>query len=153
MCGLPHRLDLCLPPDSLGWKLFYVTGCLFVAVQNLEDWEVSPARPRGAARPRRVLARGSSELLLSSKLFRFYPHFSPLSVAIAQNEMRGESTPQRLALAAAPSMPHAALTSVLCPRVVTLRRAECLPQSPAPSSPSAPAPPPHLVSKGPGCRC
>eukprot|EP00074_Homo_sapiens_P100901 XP_016880562.1 uncharacterized protein C17orf62 isoform X2 [Homo sapiens] len=25
--------------DSLGWKLFYVTGCLFVAVQNLEDWE------------------------------------------------------------------------------------------------------------------
>lgn len=52
---------------------------------------------------------GSSELLLSLKLFRFYPHFSPLSVAIAQNEMRGESTPQRLALAAAPSMPHAAL--------------------------------------------
>uniref|UniRef100_A0A8V8TP29 Essential for reactive oxygen species protein n=1 Tax=Homo sapiens TaxID=9606 RepID=A0A8V8TP29_HUMAN len=27
--------------DSLGWKLFYVTGCLFVAVQNLEDWEES----------------------------------------------------------------------------------------------------------------
>ncbi|KAI5277318.1 cytochrome b-245 chaperone 1 isoform X1 [Manis pentadactyla] len=25
--------------DSLGWKLFYVTGCLFVAVQHLEDWE------------------------------------------------------------------------------------------------------------------
>ncbi|XP_014644872.1 PREDICTED: uncharacterized protein C17orf62 homolog isoform X2 [Ceratotherium simum simum] len=25
--------------DSLGWKLFYVTGCLFVALQNLEDWE------------------------------------------------------------------------------------------------------------------
>ncbi|XP_075418543.1 cytochrome b-245 chaperone 1 [Tenrec ecaudatus] len=25
--------------DSLGWKLFYVTGCLFVAVQNLEEWE------------------------------------------------------------------------------------------------------------------
>ncbi|XP_017380222.1 cytochrome b-245 chaperone 1 isoform X2 [Cebus imitator] len=25
--------------DTLGWKLFYVTGCLFVAVQNLEDWE------------------------------------------------------------------------------------------------------------------
>ncbi|XP_049715333.1 uncharacterized protein LOC126062176 isoform X2 [Elephas maximus indicus] len=25
--------------DSLGWQLFYVTGCLFVAVQNLEDWE------------------------------------------------------------------------------------------------------------------
>lgn len=25
--------------DSLGWKLFYVTGCLFVAVQNLDDWE------------------------------------------------------------------------------------------------------------------
>uniref|UniRef100_A0A8C9DET1 Essential for reactive oxygen species protein n=1 Tax=Prolemur simus TaxID=1328070 RepID=A0A8C9DET1_PROSS len=25
--------------DSLGWKLFYVAGCLFVAVQNLEDWE------------------------------------------------------------------------------------------------------------------
>ncbi|XP_004621183.2 uncharacterized protein LOC101556935 isoform X2 [Sorex araneus] len=25
--------------DSLGWKLFYVMGCLFVAVQNLEDWE------------------------------------------------------------------------------------------------------------------
>ncbi|XP_020922009.1 uncharacterized protein C17orf62 homolog isoform X1 [Sus scrofa] len=26
-------------PDSLGWKLFYVSGCLFVAVQNLEDWQ------------------------------------------------------------------------------------------------------------------
>ncbi|XP_007957981.1 cytochrome b-245 chaperone 1 [Orycteropus afer afer] len=25
--------------DGPGWKLFYVTGCLFVAVQNLEDWE------------------------------------------------------------------------------------------------------------------
>ncbi|XP_048410933.1 cytochrome b-245 chaperone 1 [Stegostoma tigrinum] len=25
--------------DNLGWKLFYVVGCLFVAVQNLEDWE------------------------------------------------------------------------------------------------------------------
>ncbi|XP_072414538.1 cytochrome b-245 chaperone 1 homolog [Chiloscyllium punctatum] len=25
--------------DSWGWKLFYVVGCLFVAVQNLEDWE------------------------------------------------------------------------------------------------------------------
>lgn len=25
--------------DSLGWKLFYVSGCLLVAVQNLEDWE------------------------------------------------------------------------------------------------------------------
>lgn len=47
---LPHRHALCLPPDSLGWKLFYVTGCLFVAVQNLEDWEVSPARPQGVAR-------------------------------------------------------------------------------------------------------
>lgn len=32
--------------DSLGWKLFYVTGCLFVAVQNLEDWEVRPAEAR-----------------------------------------------------------------------------------------------------------
>uniref|UniRef100_A0A2K5DTB8 Essential for reactive oxygen species protein n=1 Tax=Aotus nancymaae TaxID=37293 RepID=A0A2K5DTB8_AOTNA len=30
---------LCSSPDTLGWKLFYVTGCLFVAVQNLEDWE------------------------------------------------------------------------------------------------------------------
>ncbi|XP_031325293.1 cytochrome b-245 chaperone 1 isoform X1 [Camelus dromedarius] len=29
----------CLLQWSLGWKLFYVTGCLFVAVQNLEDWE------------------------------------------------------------------------------------------------------------------
>uniref|UniRef100_A0A8C6ZRU2 Essential for reactive oxygen species protein n=1 Tax=Nothoprocta perdicaria TaxID=30464 RepID=A0A8C6ZRU2_NOTPE len=26
--------------DSLAWKLFYMTGCLFVAVQNLEQWEV-----------------------------------------------------------------------------------------------------------------
>ncbi|XP_077183732.1 cytochrome b-245 chaperone 1 [Paroedura picta] len=25
--------------DSIGWKLFYIAGCLFVAVQNLEDWE------------------------------------------------------------------------------------------------------------------
>ncbi|XP_075073032.1 cytochrome b-245 chaperone 1 [Mixophyes fleayi] len=25
--------------DSWAWKLFYVAGCLFVAIQNLEDWE------------------------------------------------------------------------------------------------------------------
>ncbi|XP_018422478.1 PREDICTED: uncharacterized protein C17orf62 homolog [Nanorana parkeri] len=25
--------------DSFGWRLFYVAGCLFVAMQNLEDWE------------------------------------------------------------------------------------------------------------------
>ncbi|XP_070595900.1 cytochrome b-245 chaperone 1 [Erythrolamprus reginae] len=25
--------------ESLGWKLFYLVGCLFVAVQNLEEWE------------------------------------------------------------------------------------------------------------------
>ncbi|KAG7239807.1 hypothetical protein INR49_028395 [Caranx melampygus] len=25
--------------DSILWKLFYVTGCLFVAVQNMEEWE------------------------------------------------------------------------------------------------------------------
>ncbi|XP_066560977.1 cytochrome b-245 chaperone 1 homolog [Amia ocellicauda] len=25
--------------DSWLWKLFYVTGCCFVAIQNLEDWE------------------------------------------------------------------------------------------------------------------
>ncbi|XP_070847144.1 cytochrome b-245 chaperone 1 homolog isoform X2 [Chaetodon trifascialis] len=25
--------------DSIFWKLFYVTGCLFVAMQNMEEWE------------------------------------------------------------------------------------------------------------------
>ncbi|PWA21363.1 hypothetical protein CCH79_00003478 [Gambusia affinis] len=25
--------------DSVPWKLFYVAGCLFVALQNMEDWE------------------------------------------------------------------------------------------------------------------
>ncbi|GCB71111.1 hypothetical protein scyTo_0001460 [Scyliorhinus torazame] len=25
--------------DSWAWKLFYIVGCLFVAVQNLEEWE------------------------------------------------------------------------------------------------------------------
>ncbi|XP_019358190.1 PREDICTED: uncharacterized protein C17orf62 homolog [Gavialis gangeticus] len=25
--------------DTLGWKLFYIAGCLFVAAQNLEEWE------------------------------------------------------------------------------------------------------------------
>ncbi|XP_068161995.1 cytochrome b-245 chaperone 1 homolog isoform X2 [Antennarius striatus] len=25
--------------DSILWKLFYVTGCVFVAMQNMEDWE------------------------------------------------------------------------------------------------------------------
>lgn len=25
--------------DSIPWKLFYVTGCLFVAMQNMEDWD------------------------------------------------------------------------------------------------------------------
>uniref|UniRef100_A0A3Q3W3G9 Essential for reactive oxygen species protein n=1 Tax=Mola mola TaxID=94237 RepID=A0A3Q3W3G9_MOLML len=25
--------------DSIFWKLFYVSGCLFVAMQNMEEWE------------------------------------------------------------------------------------------------------------------
>lgn len=25
--------------DSIPWKLFYVAGCLFVALQNMEEWE------------------------------------------------------------------------------------------------------------------
>ncbi|XP_059180206.1 cytochrome b-245 chaperone 1 homolog [Centropristis striata] len=25
--------------DSILWKLFYVTGCVFVAMQNMEEWE------------------------------------------------------------------------------------------------------------------
>ncbi|XP_076855773.1 cytochrome b-245 chaperone 1 homolog isoform X2 [Brachyhypopomus gauderio] len=25
--------------DSVLWKLFYITGCLFVALQNMEEWE------------------------------------------------------------------------------------------------------------------
>ncbi|MEE6526021.1 hypothetical protein FKM82_026392, partial [Ascaphus truei] len=25
--------------DTWAWKLFYVAGCVFVAIQNLEDWE------------------------------------------------------------------------------------------------------------------
>ncbi|KAG8445996.1 hypothetical protein GDO86_013755 [Hymenochirus boettgeri] len=25
--------------DSLAWKMFYIAGCAFVALQNLEDWE------------------------------------------------------------------------------------------------------------------
>lgn len=29
--------------DSLWWKSFYVTGCLFVALQNMEEWEVRSA--------------------------------------------------------------------------------------------------------------
>ncbi|KAK5880783.1 hypothetical protein CesoFtcFv8_021655 [Champsocephalus esox] len=28
--------------DSMLWKLFYVTGCLFVAMQNMEEWVVRP---------------------------------------------------------------------------------------------------------------
>lgn len=31
-----HRFML----DSILWKMFYVTGCLFVALQNMEEWEV-----------------------------------------------------------------------------------------------------------------
>lgn len=25
--------------DSILWKLFYITGCLFVAIQNMEEWQ------------------------------------------------------------------------------------------------------------------
>ena len=35
---LTHLAPVC-PADSLLWKLFYVAGCLFVAVQNMEEWE------------------------------------------------------------------------------------------------------------------
>lgn len=50
---LLSRGRFCLSPDSLGWKIFYVTGCLFVAVQNLEDWEVRPRPPGSLLRQRR----------------------------------------------------------------------------------------------------
>lgn len=30
---------LCGSTDGLFWKSFYVAGCLFVALQNMEDWE------------------------------------------------------------------------------------------------------------------
>lgn len=122
---------LCLSPDSLGWKLFYVTGCLFVAVQNLEDWEVRPAPAPapapcgGATTGRRALglmptlglqrsgfwvlelgpwvlpvchcswAKESSEaiFLLEALYDCFHLNSFLPSVAIAQNETRGESTP------------------------------------------------------------
>lgn len=32
MCCVDHT-------DSIPWKLFYVAGCLFVAMQNMEEWE------------------------------------------------------------------------------------------------------------------
>lgn len=54
---LLSRAVSCLSPDSLGWKIFYVTGCLFVAVQNLEDWEVRPLQLGSLLRP----AQGSWE--------------------------------------------------------------------------------------------
>lgn len=35
-----NSLFLFHPADSVLWKLFYVTGCIFVALQNMEEWEV-----------------------------------------------------------------------------------------------------------------
>ena len=32
-------LTVVVVADSILWKLFYVTGCLFVAIQNMEEWE------------------------------------------------------------------------------------------------------------------
>lgn len=48
------------PPDSLGWKLFYITGCLFVAVQNLEDWEVRSVRVSARVRCSETQQEGRS---------------------------------------------------------------------------------------------
>lgn len=47
ICNLPFtqqsafiHIECCLPhTDSIFWKLFYVSGCLFVAMQNMEEWE------------------------------------------------------------------------------------------------------------------
>lgn len=40
ICFLKHfSVFLCTDVDSIFWKLFYVTGCLFVAMQNMEHWE------------------------------------------------------------------------------------------------------------------
>lgn len=119
------RCVLCLSLDSLGWKLFYVTGCLFVAVQNLEDWEVRPlgpgslqwrpglmphakvsvqwfpgarARPLGVACPSPLLAKESSEAAFLLEALRDGFYFLP-RVAAAESEVRDER-----ALPGAPSV-------------------------------------------------
>uniref|UniRef100_A0A674NB40 Essential for reactive oxygen species protein n=1 Tax=Takifugu rubripes TaxID=31033 RepID=A0A674NB40_TAKRU len=33
--------------DSIFWKLFYMTGCLFVAMQNMEEIRNNPTIPGG----------------------------------------------------------------------------------------------------------
>uniref|UniRef100_A0A8C7KSI2 Essential for reactive oxygen species protein n=1 Tax=Oncorhynchus kisutch TaxID=8019 RepID=A0A8C7KSI2_ONCKI len=37
--------------DSILWKLFYMTGCLFVAMQNMEDGFVAQAFPGSGGAP------------------------------------------------------------------------------------------------------
>ncbi|XP_048347634.1 cytochrome b-245 chaperone 1 [Sphaerodactylus townsendi] len=53
--------------DSLGWKLFYIAGCLFVAVQNLEDWEEA------------VFEKDTGKVIL--KIFNLYKKLLTLSRA------------------------------------------------------------------------
>uniref|UniRef100_A0A8C5R039 Essential for reactive oxygen species protein n=1 Tax=Leptobrachium leishanense TaxID=445787 RepID=A0A8C5R039_9ANUR len=31
--------SLLFSPDTWTWKLFYIAGCVFVAIQNMEEWE------------------------------------------------------------------------------------------------------------------
>uniref|UniRef100_A0A3B4BJ44 Essential for reactive oxygen species protein n=1 Tax=Periophthalmus magnuspinnatus TaxID=409849 RepID=A0A3B4BJ44_9GOBI len=39
--------------DSILWKLFYISGCLFVAMQNMEEWE-ERVWPHNGSRPQRI---------------------------------------------------------------------------------------------------
>ncbi|XP_003217139.2 cytochrome b-245 chaperone 1 [Anolis carolinensis] len=53
--------------DSLGWKLFYLAGCCFVAVQNLEEWEEA------------IFDKGAGKIFL--KTFNLYKKLLTLSKA------------------------------------------------------------------------
>ncbi|XP_060620542.2 cytochrome b-245 chaperone 1 isoform X2 [Anolis sagrei] len=53
--------------DTLGWKLFYLAGCCFVAVQNLEEWEEA------------IFDKGAGKIFL--KTFNLYKKLLTLSKA------------------------------------------------------------------------
>ncbi|XP_045425753.1 cytochrome b-245 chaperone 1 isoform X1 [Lemur catta] len=85
--------------DSLGWKLFYVAGCLFVAVQNLEDWEEA------------VFNKSTGKVVL--KTFSLYKKLLTLFRAGHDQELAAPTRPP-------PARAGGADGTGLCPAVVVL---------------------------------
>ncbi|XP_033037599.1 uncharacterized protein LOC117066388 isoform X2 [Trachypithecus francoisi] len=130
--------------DSLGWKLFYVTGCLFVAVQNLEDWERLPVTVFT-----KVLSSWSCHDGMRVSFPRGWP--SHLGAPLESFQPSGPPTSRTPLESLLPSDLHALICWFHCLPALVLPAVEQAPAAPAQllHLPSSPVPNRSQV----GCRC